>query len=422
MCENNSSETLIISYMFPPSDDVSGIVQAKKILADKKKVDILVSDSGSKSFDGLTDFTDELINERIIIVMNNEPLDYPKTIFEFVQKGMVEIENRNQSYKKISSICWRLANHFLALEYKLKHPDVFWSAEFSDPMLYDIFNEKRYDKIDNKQYVDKINSEILKLGNYPPIENPANLYFIVEYLTYLFADEVIFTNENQREVMLSQHPIDVYDMVMEKSRILSSPTMDDKYYHIKEKYVNIYEKDINIAYFGTYYANRNFESLFYAFDSLNHKYKDKIKFHMYVQNSELLKELVHGLDIEKNITIHKTVDYLEFLNLTIKFDILLVNDLVTSDNFKINPYLPSKIADYAGSGKDIWIIYEKGSVMSKTDVRYKSDAMDYSTSRDVLVKILEDNGFIDKSLSYDDTYFIKRLTLLNKKIEELKRQ
>ena len=60
--------------------------------------------------------------------------------------------------------------------------------------------------------------------------------------------------------------------------------------------------------------------------------------------------------------------------------------------------------------------------MSKTDVRYKSDAMDYSTSRDVLVKILEDNGFIDKSLSYDDTYFIKRLTLLNKKIEDLKRQ
>lgn len=422
MCENNSSETIIISYMFPPSDDVSGIVQAKKILADKKKVDILVSDSGSKSFDGLTDFTDELINERIIIVMNNEPLDYPKTIFEFVEKGMVEIENRNQSYKKISSICWRLANHFLALEYKLKHPDVFWSAEFSDPMLYDIFNEKRYDKIDNKQYVDKINSEILKLGNYPPIENPANLYFIVEYLTYLFADEVIFTNENQREVMLSQHPIDVYDMVMEKSRILSSPAMDDKYYHIKEKYVNIYEKDINIAYFGTYYANRNFESLFYAFDSLNHKYKDKIKFHMYVQNSELLKELVHGLDIEKNITIHKTVDYLEFLNLTTKFDILLVNDLVTGDNFKINPYLPSKIADYAGSGKDIWIIYEKGSVMSKTDVRYKSDAMDYSTSRDVLVKILEDNGFIDENLTYDDTYFIKRLTLLNKKIEELKRQ
>lgn len=422
MCENNSSETLIISYMFPPSDDVSGIVQAKKILADKKKVDIVVSDSGFKSFDGLTDFTDELINDRIIIEMNDEPVDYPETIFEFIEKAMAEIENRNNSYKKISSICWRVANHLLALEYKLKHPDVFWSAEFSDPMLYDIFNEKRYDKIGNKEYVDKINSEILKLGNYPPIENPANLYFIVEYLTYLFADEVIFTNENQREVMLSQHPIDVYDMVMEKSRISPSPTLDGKYYHIKEKYANIYEKDINIAYFGAYYANRNFESLFYAFDSLNHKYKDKIKFHMYVQNTELLRELVQGLDIEKNMTIHKTVDYLEFLNLTTKFDILLANDLVTGDNFKINPYLPSKIADYAGSGKDIWIIYEKGSVMSKTDARYKSDAMDYSTSRDVLVKILEDNRLIDENLTYDDTYFIKRLTLLNKKIEELKRQ
>ena len=413
MSDKSSSENLIISYLFPPSDDVSGIVQAKRILAEKKIVDIVVSDSEYNSFFKLDEFSNEYINEKIIIEMNGEPTDYIQTIFEFIKKAMVEIEKKNTNYNRISSICWRLANHFLALEYKFKHPDVFWSAEFSDPMLYTIFNEERYDKLDNQEYIDRINKEILKLGGYPLIENPTNLYFIVEYLTYLFADEIVFTNINQREIMLSQLPVDVYDMVMKKSQITPVPTLDENYYHINETVVDIDENDINIAYFGSYYANRNFESIFYAFDSLNHKYKDKLKFHMYIQNPEFLKEIAKGMEIENNMIVYDIVDYLEFLNLTTKFDILLANDLVTRDNFKINPYLPSKLADYAGSGNDIWIIYEKGSIMSKADVKYKSHAQNYSTSRDVLIKILEDRGFADEDISFDENYFDKRLTLFN---------
>ena len=419
MSDKSSSENLIISYLFPPSDDVSGIVQAKRILAEKKIVDIVVSDSEYNSFFKLDEFSNEYINEKIIIEMNGEPTDYIQTIFEFIKKAMVEIEKKNTNYNRISSICWRLANHFLALEYKFKHPDVFWSAEFSDPMLYTIFNEERYDKLDNQEYIDRINKEILKLGGYPLIENPTNLYFIVEYLTYLFADEIVFTNINQREIMLSQLPVDVYDMVMKKSQITPVPTLDENYYHINETVVDIDENDINIAYFGSYYANRNFESIFYAFDSLNHKYKDKLKFHMYIQNPEFLKEIAKGMEIENNMIVYDIVDYLEFLNLTTKFDILLANDLVTRDNFKINPYLPSKLADYAGSGNDIWIIYEKGSIMSKADVKYKSHAQNYSTSRDVLIKILEDRGFADEDISFDENYFDKRLTLFNEYYSEL---
>lgn len=413
MVENNFCENLIISYVFPPADDVSGIVQAKRILTDKKLVDIIVTDGGNNlSFD-FAEFTKEYINEKIVIGMNGKRMDFPKTILEFIDKAMGELESRNHNYNTISSICWRVSNHLLALEYKFKHPDVFWSAEFSDPMLYDIFNEVRYHKLDDAKYINHLNEELSKLGNYSLIENPSNLYFIVEYLTYLFADEVIFTNENQREIMLSQHPVDVYDMVMSKSRICPVPTLDSKYYYLNEADVDLDENYINIAFFGTYYPNRHFESIFYAFDSLNHKYKDKIKLHMYVSDTKFVKDLIEGLDIKDNIVINEIVDYLDFLNLTTKFDVLIATDLVTHDNFKINPYLPSKIADYAGSGRDIWMIYEKGSVMSKSDIKYKSDVRDYSTSRDVLIDILEDYGYVDENLSYDEYYFDKRLTLLN---------
>ena len=216
--------------------------------------------------------------------------------------------------------------------------------------------------------------------------------------------------------MLSQHPVDVYDMVFKKSEIIQVPTLDEKYYHLSEMDVDLDEDDINIAYFGAYYPNRHFESIFYAFDSLNHKFRDKLKFHFYFSDTKLLKELIKGLDIESNMIIHDIVDFFDFLNLTTKFDVLIVNDLVTKGNFKINPYLPSKIADYEGSGNDIWAIYESGSVASKSDVRYKSDVSDYSTSRQTLVRILEDRGFIDENLSFDEDYIDKRLTLFNESL------
>jgi len=128
--------------------------------------------------------------------MNGMPMDYPDTVLLFVEKGMGVLNNRDKDYKLISCICWRVSNHLLALEYKFKHPEVFWSAEFSDPMLYDIFNKKRDVKLDDVTYVNRLNEEISKLGDYPLLENRPNLYFIVEYLAYLFADEIIFTNEN----------------------------------------------------------------------------------------------------------------------------------------------------------------------------------------------------------------------------------
>lgn len=413
MVANNGCENLIISYLFPPADDISGIVQAKRILTDKKLVDIVVTDSGNDlSFD-FAEVTEEYINEKIIIEMNDEPMDFPKGILLFIEKGMEELEKRNNNYKKISSISWRVSNHFLALEYKFRHPEVFWSAEFSDPMLYDIFNKKRNTKLDDITYITRLNEEISKLGDYPLIENPSNLYFVVEYLTYLFADEVIFTNENQREVMLCQFPVDIYDKVMSKSRICPIPTLDDKYYHLNEVDAKIDDSFINIAFFGSYYPKRHFESIFYAFDSLHHKYKDKIKLHMYVSNTRFLKELIKGLDIGESIVINEIVDYLDFLNLTTKFDVLIATDLSTQNNFKVNPYLPSKISDYMGSGRDIWMINEKGSVMSKYDVKYTSDIRDYSTSRDVLIEILKDYGYVDENVSFDEYYFDKRLTMLN---------
>ena len=414
---NKIADELVISFLFPPSDYVSGITVSKRIIENNQVVDVLQAKYDEKS-NKFSQCLDEFINQRILVDIDCD-VDRTDCIFKFINKGIRLIDN---DYSKIYSRSWLMANHFLAFEYKLKNNSTFWSAEFSDPLIYNLDNKKRFYEqmvVDNQKYISKLNGEISKLDmDLPLIENKSSAYFIAEYLVYLFADRIIFTNENQREIMLKQFPIDIYDIVFAKSEIKVHPTLSDKYYHIQKSELNLDDEYINIAYFGSdYYGKRHFESIFSSLESLNHKFKDRIRFYLFVNDKTLLKNLISPLSVRDNIIIKDPLKYLEFLNATTKFDVLLVNDVNTKGSHDINPYLPSKLSDYLGSGSDIWAICEKDSILSKTEVKYKSYLDDYNSSCLELVKILEDYGFPDENYSFDD-YFSQRLTFLNQLYEK----
>ena len=359
-------------------------------------------------------FVDEYVKNRFVVDINHTK-DSPKAIFEFIDKSMDIIDNE---YESVVSRSWEMSNHFLALEYKFKNPDTYWKAEFSDPLLHDIdnkINTKKKHKIDDEEFFSHVNREIQELGDFPLLENLSSTFFTIEYLTFLFADEIVFTNANQRDLMLKQFPIDLTDYVFKKSTISPHPSLPGQYYHKSKSDVELDSECINIAYFGEwYYGKRHFESIFYALDSLNHKFKDKIRFYIFISNEKLLNDL----KVSDNIIVKKPLDYLTFLNATTKFDILLVNDLSTKDSWQLNPYLPSKVSDYMGSTSDIWAITEKGSSLDLMDLKYKSDIYDYSTSADVLVQILEDRGFVDNEYTLNEDYYVKRLTYLNELLEK----
>ena len=411
------TDELYISYMFSPSDFVSGITVAKRIVENNNKVDVLQVKCENTIGDEFDSYIGEYIDKRIILDIDCEA-DSPKCIFKFIEEGMKRIE---KEYKKIYSRSWYMSNHLLAAQYKFKNPEVFWQAEFSDPLMYDMSNQLKNSKwkiIDNPEYIDNINSEIRKLNksegrDFPLIENKSSAFYITEYLCYLFSDEIIFTNPNQKELMLKQFPVDIADFVNKKAIIRIHPTFDDKFYHIAQSNLSLNDEDINMAYFGNqYYGKRHFEALFYSLESLNHKFKNKIKLHIFISREKLIKQLIDDLGIKDNIIIQKPVKYLEFLNATTKFDILIVNDSLTLGKFDKNPYLPSKYSDYLGSCRDIWAIYEPGSVLSTMDVKYSSNAYDYDDCRNALIDILNDHGLADDDLSFED-YYIRRLTYLN---------
>ena len=52
----------------------------------------------------------------------------------------------------------------------------------------------------------------------PHINPDDGLYLLGEYLPYVFADKIRFTNHNQREIMLSEFPYNIKNFVMEKMR------------------------------------------------------------------------------------------------------------------------------------------------------------------------------------------------------------
>lgn len=409
-------DELYISHWFPPNGNVSGINVYKRILCNKRKVDIFQG-----NFNLSNDEFDEInkyVENKFYLDVEGE-LDTPESILHSIKSSMNILKN---DYKKIHSRSWVMQNHFIALEYKLLNPNVFWTAEFSDPVILNISNKVRTNKkfnLNNPEYIRKVNRHIGELNeknnvSFSLIENDSSVFFLTEYLTYLFADKIIFTNENQMNVMLNQFDETVKQFVADKSEIQMHPTLDGEFYHIKNVDLNLDDECINLAYFGRdYYGKRHFESLFYAVESLNHKFKDKIKVYLFIEDVNLIKSLIKPLDASNNFIVKKPLNYFEFLNATTQFDVLIVNDVVTGDEWPINPYLPSKLSDYLGSSSDIWALYENGSTLSKFDLKYKSDISDFKSCRNQIVKIFEDNGFVDEDFSCDENYFIKRLTTLN---------
>ena len=412
------SDELYISYFFFPDEYVSGINVLKRIIENERKVDVL-----HKKHNNTSDFLNEYVDNHLSVDIGCDN-DRTLCIFEFIKKGMKAIKN---DYKKIYSRSWLMANHFLAAEYKFKYPNTFWTAEFSDPLIFDLSNNvKRYKEmiIDNEDYINKINSKITEYNKlnataFDLIKNKSSAYFVCEYLIYLFADKIIFTNENQREVMLNQFPINIKDDVINKTEIKNHSTLPNKFYYLKKTDLDLDKDLINIAYFGNdYYGKRHFESLFYAVDSLNHKYKDKLRFHLYISDVKLVKQLIKPLNSADLFIVKKPLEYFEFLNATTQYDVLIVNDAISEESYEKNPYLPSKISDYLQSGSDIWALYEKNSTLSRFNLKYMSEIKDFSQSLLQIVKILHDNGFVDENYEFIDNYLFKRLTVLNELYEK----
>lgn len=389
----NKAKSLVVSYCFPPFVDTSGTVVAKRIRAEGELVDVIYNKMDTRRAINpyLSIIANEFIDQKYEIASPTSFSDW-NAIKAFVDDGMIVIHKqvtKKGHYQNVYSRAMWPASHFLASAYKMQHAEVKWIAEFSDPLIFDIHGKEREAKITNSQYLKTILHE-LKQRNLP-LTDSESLFFWCEYLTFVFADKIIFTNENQKNYMLNNFPIqEIIPAVLAKCTIKHQPTLPDMFYHVFKSDYYIDDSFVNLAYFGAFYNTRKLNELVEAVKDMSTSERKKLKIHIFTDQPEEFYHEIKGTSLSNVFYTSPYIDYFQFLNLTTRFDCVIVNDAVSKPDHDYNPYLPSKLSDYLGSGTDIWGLCEDGSVLSRSDIAYKSPIGDVEATKNMLEKIISE--------------------------------
>src|SRR5699024_5332069 len=176
-----------------------------------------------------------------------------------------------------------------------------------------------------------------------------NLFNLSEIIPFSLADELVFTNENHMEFMISRFTEEQKSYIRSKSKFYHNPTLPKEYYHIV--YVSFVMEDsiVYIYYFVNFYSRRSYKHFLNVVNELNKKYKLIFKLHIFTNKNQMDNESLEELE-SNNVIVYDYLPFTKFLNALTKFDVLLISDADTKGDKPYNPYLPSKLSDYLGSG------------------------------------------------------------------------
>ncbi|MDK1329069.1 glycosyltransferase [Arthrobacter sp. zg-Y1143] len=388
---------LVIAYNFVPYSDTGAMVMAKRIREEGQAVDVITHNMDNVRS---KDATHNAIARPYVQYVGSVPgpanFAHSGSIADFCKRGSHIVESwtrsKNRHYTEVYSRAMWPASHFLAALYKARHPHVRWVAEFSDPVQLNTDGEFRSSPIT----MDTVFEEILQAV---PDEQRAvlldnmNVFFWTEHIAYLLADEVVFTNTNQRDVMLAYADVRALDKLGQESAVAlaGQPTLAPSFYRIKDVELALSPAYVNIGYFGEFYATRGLDEVVAALSGLPAADRERVRLHVFTSNADAAQSrlLAEESELARNVAFRAALPYFEFLNALRKFDCLLVNDAVTGATHSVNPYLPSKLSDYRGSGTRIWALVEGGSVLSQLEHDYVSSVGDAEGAAAILLRLVQ---------------------------------
>src|SRR5699024_1782441 len=139
-------------YCFAPYSDTSASIVMKRILGNKQIVDVVSNDMKpirSKDY-SIKKVIDSYVGSHL--VSRGKPsfsgFNYLK---KFIDDAFLFYCKHQERYKSVYSRVMFPVSHIPPLFIKLLNPNIFWKAEFSDPMLYDIDSNTRNSEIDDPQ-------------------------------------------------------------------------------------------------------------------------------------------------------------------------------------------------------------------------------------------------------------------------------
>ncbi len=382
--------TLAFCYNFVPFQDTGAITAAKRIRLAAQPTDVIACDfTGHK----LTDPTSHRIAEDWVRDVSFLPLkpvwDHPQGVRDFAQQAharAAELIREGAVFTQVYSRAMWAASHVAAAVFKLEHPEIPWRAEFSDPLSLDIHGAPRGAEIPAGDpwflaLLERVQAAL------PGVVLPRlNVMQLAEYVAYVLADELVFTNASQLQVMVDAIAVpEVQALVQHKSVVAPHPTLPQEAYGLCAAPVAIPQEGIHIGYFGEFYASRGLTEVTAAMARLPQGLREQVHLHVFTsfvpgeggdgrerldprRRAELEAMVGASLGdvaaLERQIHVHAALPYLEFLAATQQFDVLVVADANAAGAFPVNPFLPSKWSDYRGSAATTWAIVDAGSELA----------------------------------------------------------
>ena len=330
-----SRRAIAFCHNFPPFVDASSFVASKRLLEiDQKEGAPLDWHVFAQNM--CTIRTSDQDYVRYFVDLTTTERQYCGGSFAFVPKGQMAYAEAAfkwadpQRAEVIYSRSMFVGGHIAASMYKKAHPEVKWYAEFSDPPAYGV-------------------------DNMPRACNGTPTWLDIEQMVYENADVIIFTNSQQREYMLSYNPRkDLNERVMSKSLVMHHPVISHEYCGVKHYDYALDEKLINIGFFGTFYANRKADDLLSLLEN------PKVVLHVFTSKPDDMSSLI--VKYGGRLRVSSQISHFEFLNLGSRMDYLVLTDAEFSG--KVNPFLPSKYADYLVTGTPIIAKVQSGSPLS----------------------------------------------------------
>lgn len=390
---DGKARDLAFVYCFAPFSDTSAVVAAKAIAERQRVVDIISNDMSSvrRRDEAVSALADRWIDQRTLVDATPSFAGWP-AIADFSRKALL-VADRDHAlkgpYETLYSRALWIGSHVAAALFKLQHWRIHWTAEFSDPLRRDAEGNPRVGPAGDDELWSRIREGVRSRGFID--FDPVSVFELSEVAAFVLADELIFTNENQFQYMLDlTDNFKLRDIVKSKAIIRQHPTPPARAYEIVKTDYAVPSGVVNIAYFGSFYPNRGIGDLLVALANCSTGVRRKVRLHVFSNKANDVRESARHLGVGACVYAENYLSYMEFLNATRLFDVLLVNDVERGDNLPINPFLPSKLSDYSGSGRAVWAVVDEGSPLSRMVVDYRSPVGDSAAMVRVLEQIVED--------------------------------
>lgn len=363
------SNRLVIAFAFPPFATTSGHVMARRIETDGRKVDVISNDmSGRERIDrSFYDAIAPLIGQHLVLNSGNWPAQ-SAAFSDFADKALAALASGmfgQARYPEVYSRAMWAQSHFAAAAVLAAGRADYWVAEFSDPCRLDL-NGRQAGALADDAWLERVGIAGLLRQRGHAVPKGRSLMYWAEYLPYCLADRIVFTNEVQRDVMLSQAEdppelraraasiAEVIPHPVPKERILSALPMPKPV-----------RGPIWIGYFGNCNPRRGLSALLNALSTLPENLRDAVQLHIHGPEPEGLRPLIRQLDIIPMVRVHPPLDYLDALARMRVMDWLFVNDTASLGAFEVTPFLPSKLADYQSAARPVLALAEPGGPLSQ---------------------------------------------------------